>query len=92
MKKLDELSIFELLNELLRKGAAGISLAEPFSVTDIVQNLEYKTGEKFGEDIDRWITWFCSDRAKFSDNDKEAIQIIKRLVDAEDKYIPQIRD
>lgn len=91
MKTINDLSVCDLVHELIRGGNADLVEFEPIDVQSVVKNLETKTNRRFGRDIEKWVVWFCSETSNFSHSEKELIKIVKQLVDAEKKYIPMIK-
>ena len=91
---LEDAPTLHLLIELLKDGKADIfpelEPLEPIEKSRLVQVLNDRTGTNFGSDFDPWYRWFLQDYTEASDEDREKLKIVKRLVDSEKKYVERI--
>lgn len=89
---LAEIRSYHLVCELLEDGKANLYPdLEPIEIRHIVEELKNRTGKDYGNDVSGWVSWFVESNA-LSEPDKTNLARIKRLMDMEGKYIPQIRE
>lgn len=88
--------VFDLLHELLRCTKVSVIQSQTENISDavnkLVSELERRTGQQLGHDASKWADWFCDADSGYPLGEREAIGVMRRLVDAENKFLPKIQD
>jgi len=89
--KLENMSIYFLIRELIYAGTAGIdNNLEPIEVNELTKQLIQKSGFNFGDEKKKWVDWFLSTSSGATQIEKDSIIMTVQIIEAENKYLPKI--
>jgi hypothetical protein len=89
---LKSLSNYDLVYELLQGGKGEIYPdLEPIDINQLYQILQERTGLSFGNDIKKVLDWFMFTDGVATDEHKNNLEIILRIINIEKKAIEKIK-
>ena len=89
---LKSLTNYHLIFELLHDGKGDLFPdIEPIDTNDIIKILEERSNKSFGADVKKIVKWFMLAEGVATDEDKENMRTIKKIMDIEKKALSKIK-
>ncbi len=88
----ESMSNYHLLFELLHDGKGDIFPdLEPIDTKQIIRILEKRSNKSFGADVNRIVNWFMLAEGAATDEDKENIRTVLKIMNIEKKALDKIK-
>lgn len=89
---LKDLSTYDLIYELVHDGKADLYPdREPLLRDSLLEELESRSRMHFGDDVERWISWFLQAPDVGTEAQRESFRTIEKIVRSEKKALNALK-